>query len=1187
MLEEINIKNYIFKTSVGEVIMRKYTAIILFIFLMISFAACGGGGGGGDSAPAPDSQINGYNVNLKTLGVSQGNLSPVFSPDTTAYNLEVHDTTSSVVFLPETADSSGKIKVNGTDAASGSGLSINISGSVSVVKVTVTAPDNTTTKTYTISVNRVSTSSNANLAGLMMSEGTLSSSFNPDTTAYNVDVANSVDKIKVLPVSAGINSTVKVNGVAVDSDDESQSIDLVKGITYITVTVTAENGTVKSYVIAVNRYDSATNANLAGLTLSAGVLSGGFSPDTTSYTAFVLYATSAITIRATAAWSKSVIKVRYGAQEESVVSGHSSSLIPLSEGVNSIDVIVTAEDNSTKSYTVKVWRTEADTNADLASLTISAGSLSPAFSVNTLGYNVSVPYVTDSLTVTPTTSVSTSVVTVNNVILGSGNASQAIALNVGGNTITVRVIAESGTFKEYTIVVSRTAVNTNSNLSSLTISAGTLSPSFAVNTTAYSVSIPYVTTGIRVTPTVAGYNASVTVNGTAIVSGTQTGTIALSVGANTITIIVTAEDKSTRTYNITVTRADVNTNCNLAGLSISSGTLSPGFSPNTILYTAEIAYSVTSIRVTPTVAGYNATVKVNGTTISSGTASGAFSMSMGANAITIVVTAENGTTKTYTVTVNRIAASTNANLANLSISAGTLNPVFDQSIVSYNATVSHINANLTVTPTVAGLYATVKVNGTSVTSGTASGTINLSEGSNTITVSVTSESGAVKTYTITAHRQANDDYLSRLEVSQGAMPVFSPTINSYMVDVNETITAIRVKPTTYISSTSVTVNGVAVSSGTFSDEISLSPGKNIITVVVTSEDGGVNTYSLVIYRLNLFNFVVVSRNATTVIVKSDGTLWATGTNDDGQLGDGTTTNRFTPVQVMADVRYVSAGDYHTMILKTDGTLWATGYNGDGQLGDGTTTNRFTPVQVMTDVKYVSAGGYHTMIIKNDGTLWATGTNDDGQLGDSTYTGKKIPVKIMTDVKYVSAGGYHTMIIKNDGTLWATGDNGSGQLGDGATYTERTIPVQVMTDVKYVSAGGSHTMIIKNDGTLWGTGRNDNGELGDGTKTYRTTPVKIMTDVKHVSAGRNHTMIIKNDGTLWATGDNYWDQLGYGITDISTPVQIMTDVLQAYAGCITIIQKSDGTFWATGRTTGCGLFGDGSTDGSTYFIQLPW
>jgi len=188
-------------------------------------------------------------------------------------------------------------------------------------------------------------------------------------------------------------------------------------------------------------------------------------------------------------------------------------------------------------------------------------------------------------------------------------------------------------------------------------------------------------------------------------------------------------------------------------------------------------------------------------------------------------------------------------------------------------------------------------------------------------------------------------------------------------------------------------------------------------------------------------------------------LWATGCNSYGQLGDGTTNDKSSPVKVMEDVKAVSAGYDHTMIIKNDGSLWATGYSAWGELGDGTTNHRSSPVKVMEDVKAVSAGYDHTMIIKNDGSLWVTGGNYDGQLGDGTTYSRSSPVKVMDNVKAVSAGGYHTMIIKNDGSLWATGYNAYGELGDGTT-SDKSSPVKVMDNVEKIEAGSYYTFILK-------------------------------------------------------------------------------------------------------------------------------
>jgi len=324
----------------------------------------------------------------------------------------------------------------------------------------------------------------------------------------------------------------------------------------------------------------------------------------------------------------------------------------------------------------------------------------------------------------------------------------------------------------------------------------------------------------------------------------------------------------------------------------------------------------------------------------------------------------------------------------------------------------------------------------------------------------------------------------------------------------------------------------------------------------------------------------------TMFLKTDGTLWGMGNNGDGRLGDGTLTNRVTPVQVASGVMSVSAGSSHTMILKTDGSLWGVGSNFAGQLGDGTLTNRATPVRVATGVASVEAGALYTMYVKTDGTLWGVGRNQTGQLGDGTTTDRSTPVQVATGVASVSAGlEAHTMFVKTDGTLWAVGYGMNGRLGDeglagaivaGGT-TRRFTPVQVATGVSSVSAGYAHTMFLKTDGTLWAVGWNHVGQLGDGTTTTRETAVQVATGVASVSAGDAHTMFVKTDGTLWGMGDNGYGPLGDGTTNgRSTPVQVATGVASVSAGYQhTMFLKTDGTLWGMGNN-GSGRLGDGTT-----------
>jgi alpha-tubulin suppressor-like RCC1 family protein len=319
---------------------------------------------------------------------------------------------------------------------------------------------------------------------------------------------------------------------------------------------------------------------------------------------------------------------------------------------------------------------------------------------------------------------------------------------------------------------------------------------------------------------------------------------------------------------------------------------------------------------------------------------------------------------------------------------------------------------------------------------------------------------------------------------------------------------------------------------------------------------------------------------STFFLKTDGTLWATGYNYNGQLGDGTTTDRSNFEQVATGVASVAAADSFTMFVKTDHTLWAMGSNELGQLGDGTTTARSTPEQVATGVASVAVGAGHTMFVKTDGTLWAVGNNDDGQLGDGSTTSRSTPEQVATGVASVSAGYGHTMFVKTDGTLWATGLNNHGQLGDGTT-ANRSTPEQIASGVASVTAGDAHTLFVKTDETLWAAGLNESGQLGDGTTTNRSTFEQVASGVILVAAGVDHTMFIKTDGTLWGTGDDFSGELGDGValgsttTSQSTPEQVASGVVSVAAGdSYTMFLKSDGSLWGTGDDFS-GELGDGA------------
>ena len=194
---------------------------------------------------------------------------------------------------------------------------------------------------------------------------------------------------------------------------------------------------------------------------------------------------------------------------------------------------------------------------------------------------------------------------------------------------------------------------------------------------------------------------------------------------------------------------------------------------------------------------------------------------------------------------------------------------------------------------------------------------------------------------------------------------------------------------------------------------------------------------------------------------------------------------------------IAGGDTHTVALKSNGTVWAWGRNESGQLGDGTTTDRNSPVQINTlsDVIAIAGGGSRTVALKSDGTVWTWGNNYSGQLGDGTTTNRNSPVAVsgLSNVIAIAAGHAHTVALKSDGHVWAWGVNNFGQLGNGTT-TDRNSPVQVNTlsNVIAIAAGTVHTVALKSNGTVWAWGENDYGQLGDnkGSGSSSNLPVQV-------------------------------------------------------------------------------------------------
>ncbi|NBD24942.1 RCC1 domain-containing protein [Paenibacillus glycinis] len=287
-------------------------------------------------------------------------------------------------------------------------------------------------------------------------------------------------------------------------------------------------------------------------------------------------------------------------------------------------------------------------------------------------------------------------------------------------------------------------------------------------------------------------------------------------------------------------------------------------------------------------------------------------------------------------------------------------------------------------------------------------------------------------------------------------------------------------------------------------------------------DGTTTTRTTPVQVQGLDSVVAIAAGAVhSLALKSDGTLWAWGANDQGQLGDGTTTNRAAPVQVITqdsaghalDVVAIAAGDYANLALDRDGTVWAWGSNDNGQIGTGSLGKPSNLVQVpnLASVVAVDASMFQCLALASDGTVWEWG----GLQSDYEWGGDRIdpPFKVqgLDSVGSIAAGGYINLAVKDDGNVWAWGSSEGGQpikLGD-ELRTEPPVQVRGLRSVAAIATGDYHNLAIESDGTLWSWGLNGQGQLGDGTTADRNAPVRIalnqtgsfqLSDTKSASNG---------------------------------------------------------------------------------------